>query len=73
MNQELTDKDVALMLKAALEYNAGILAIATSFYGNVGTSRSQKRLRESLINTSKAYRKQLMDIIGLEDDGINNK
>lgn len=62
MEKQLNDRDITLMLKAALEYNAGIIALCTQYYGNVD-ARNSKKLSKSLLTVSRKYREQLESII----------
>lgn len=65
----LLDKDIALMMKASLEYNAAIVALATAFYGNMDSRRAQRQLRDNLERINKEYTNQLNLIInGYEKD-----
>lgn len=74
MEKELTDKDVMLMMKNALEYNAGVVALCTNFYGNVDSKRNAKKLSDGLLRISKVYREQIEKIIGsLERQEGNNE
>ena len=62
-DRELTDRDIAIMLKFALEFNASVVMICTQYYGNVDTKPRQDKLRKSLLKISEQYRESLIGVI----------
>lgn len=66
-DRELTDRDIATMMKFALEYNAGVVALCTNFYGNVTTRSNQEKLRKGLLKLSEQYRESLIKVINGDD------
>ena len=71
--RELTDRDIATMMKLALEYNAGIVAQCTLFYGNVDAKPNQDKLRKSLMKLSVQYRESLIKVINGDNEPMNEK
>jgi len=69
---DLNDKQVGLLMKSALEFNASILVIATSFYGNMESKRNHIKFRAALKNAEKQYIDQFKEILG-EGSGLDNK
>ena len=67
----ITNKDVGIMMKLALEYNASVIALATYHYGNMDSKSAQKSFRYNLLSIDKQYRKahdELFGDIGESDD-----
>ena len=62
-NKELSNTDVSLMMKAALEFNSQVLHIATIFYGNMDSKLAQKSLQKNMKRTIESYNKQLEMIL----------
>lgn len=62
---QLTNTDVALMMKAALEFNANIITIASAFYGNMGSKTAHKNFQKNIDATRDAYIKRLDEILGV--------
>ena len=63
----ISNADIALMMKAALEYNAHVLHVATAFYGNMDNAKAQKSLYKNMRELSDAYVKQLESIYNVYD------
>lgn len=66
MIAEMTDEQIALMLKAALEFNATLVALAASYYGNMN-SKNAKRFRKDYKDLFAKYR-ETMQVIFPEED-----
>lgn len=63
MNEDkVTNLDVALIMKSALDYNAQVIHIATIFYGNMGSKRNQEKLKKNMKDLTDAYMKELEKI-----------
>ena len=65
---ELTDTQIALLIKGALEMNAGIIATASQIFNQELKPHSQKQVRRHFVNVYKTYNKQIADILGIESD-----
>ena len=61
MIPKITDQQIALMLKAALEFNATLVGMAATYYGNMD-SRNAKRFRADYKKLFDAYRNELKGI-----------
>ena len=66
----ITNKDVGIMMKLALEYNASVIALATYYYGNMDSRPAQKSFRSQLMRIEKEYKKTLDELFG--DIGESN-
>jgi len=55
---EITDKQVGLLVKAALEFNATLVALAATYYGNMD-SKNAKKFQADYRRLFAEYRKQL--------------
>lgn len=64
----LLDKDIAIAMKLALEYNAAVIALATSFYGNMDSRISQKNFRKNLKAIQDDYSKCLNEALDMVED-----
>ena len=62
-NKELSNTDVALIMKSALEFNASVLHLATAYYGNMDSKAAQKSLKANMDKIVDAYTKQLESIV----------
>jgi hypothetical protein len=58
---ELTDTQIALMMKAALEFNATLVGLASAYYGNMD-SKSAKRFQREYKKLFDSYRDTLKTI-----------
>ena len=65
---ELTDTQIALLIKGALEMNANIIATASQIFNQELKPHSQKQVRHHFVNVYKTYNKQIADILGIEND-----
>lgn len=66
---ELTDEQIMLLTKAALDNNAVIVQFSSQIYGlakEVKVSQ-QKRWGDTFIKQWKSYQKQVNDILGIEE------
>lgn len=66
MIPEITDKQIGLMLKAALDFNASLVALAASYYGNMDR-KNAKRFRADYKRLFAEYRQQLKFIFPSEE------
>ena len=64
----LLDKDIAIAMKLALEYNAAIITLATAYYGNMDSSISQKNFRKNLKEIQADYSKRLNEALDMVED-----
>ena len=62
MIDDITDKQVGLMVKAALDFNANMVALAAAYYGNMD-AKNAKKFRADYKSLFAEYRKQLKFII----------
>ena len=65
---ELTDAQIALLIKRALEMNANIIAIASQIFNKELEPSSQKLVRRHFLEIYETYNKQIADILGIEYD-----
>lgn len=61
MIPDITDKQIALMLKAALEFNATLVGMAAGYYGNMD-SKNAKRFRRDYKRLFDQYRETMREI-----------
>ncbi len=61
---ELNDTQIAALMKLALEFNAGILALCTVYYGNMDTPKNQKRFISEYKKMNKEYKDRIYEILG---------
>jgi hypothetical protein len=61
----LTDTQIALMMKAALEYNAAIIAHASMIYGKELSEEQRKQSGADFLNTQRVYAKKIDEIVEL--------
>jgi hypothetical protein len=66
MKNEPTDAQLALMMKAALEFNATLVGLAAAYYGNMD-SKNSKRFRRDYKNLFDTYKQTMRDIFPEED------
>ncbi len=66
MIPKITDEQIATMLKAALEFNATVVALATVYYGNMD-SKNAGRFRKDYKRLFSEYRSTLKMIFPKED------
>ena len=64
---ELTDTQITLLIKGALEMNADIIATASQIFNKELKPSSQKQVRRHFVNVYKTYNKQIADILGIEN------
>lgn len=64
--KDLTDAQLALIIKAALDYNAFVISHASFIYGQDMKPNVRKTMRNNLVQLSKDYTKTIKSI--LEDD-----
>ena len=64
----LLDKDIAIAMKLALEYNAAIITLATAYYGNMDSRISQKNFRKNLKEIQAEYSKRLNEALDMVED-----
>ena len=64
----LLDKDIAIAMKLALEYNAAVVALATAYYGNMDSRISQKTFRKNLRAIQDDYSKRLNEALDMVED-----
>lgn len=64
----LLDKDIAIAMKLALEYNAAIITLATAYYGNMDSRISQKNFRKNLKAIQADYSKRLNEALDMVED-----
>ena len=58
---ELTDTQIALMMKAGLEFNAILVSLAATYYGNMD-SKNAKRFQREYKELFDSYRDTLKTI-----------
>lgn len=63
MDVELTDTQIALMIKAALEFNATVISNASFVYGQQFKPHTRKAFVKQFHTQCKEYQKQLERII----------
>ena len=68
---ELTDTQIALIIKAALEYNASIIAGASSIFKQDVTQKTRKRLKQDFLRIAKQYDKHILTILKMGDNDSN--
>lgn len=61
MKPEITDAQIALMLKSALEFNATLVGMAAVYYGNMD-AKNAKRFKHDYKNLFAQYRADLKAI-----------
>ena len=64
---KLTNEQVALILKSALDFNAAVVALA-AFYGNMDDMKNIKQFDKNYKQIFKGYNEQLKSIIGADDN-----
>ena len=64
---EVTDTQVGLMLKAALDFNGALVALAATYYGNLDAKSSKRFVSDYKILFAE-YRKQLKFIFPDEEN-----
>lgn len=62
MLEGITDRQVGLLVKAALEFNASLVGLAAMYYGNMN-AQNAKRFRREYRLLFDEYRKQLNFIL----------
>ena len=60
---ELTDTQIALLIKQALEMNANIIASASQIFNQELKPHSQKQVRRHFLDIYETYNKQLLHLI----------
>lgn len=65
MKPELTDAQIALMIKAALEFNAILVALCTQYYGKLD-EKTTKQFRSDYKRLFEEYRTELHKIFPKE-------
>lgn len=68
MTPEVTDAQIGLMLKAALDFNASLVGMATAYYGNMD-AKNAKRFKADYKKLFAAYRDELKRIFP-EDEPV---
>jgi hypothetical protein len=66
MIPEITNTQIGLMMKAALDFNASLVALAATYYGNMD-AKNAKKFRADYKRVFAEYRKQLKYIFPSED------
>ena len=65
---EPTDTQVALLVKEALEYNAGLIVLATAYYGSLADNPSaRRRFVREVEKTQKQYGERIKEILGINE------
>lgn len=73
MKSQLIDAQLAAIIKAALEFNATIIAHASSIYNLDVTLASRKRVIKTMSKASEDYTKRIYDILQVEDPSLTKK
>ena len=63
--KKLTDIQIALLIKNALEFNANMIAFASRAYGNVNDYKQDKKVAGVFISMSESYTKSIDEVLGL--------
>lgn len=68
MKNQLTDTEISLLMKSALEYNASIITACAHYYGNIKSKNSQNRFVKVLKYITKEYQNSLDNIIKIAEN-----
>jgi len=61
--KELSDTQIALLIKTALDFNGSVIYLASSVYKQDLTQYSRQKLHKDLVNRSKNYTEDITKIL----------
>lgn len=62
MNDVITDLQLSFMLKAALEYNASLIALCINYHGTLADEKNRKRFINNYRALDNSYQQTLHEI-----------
>ena len=65
--EEFTDSQRVLIIKNAIEYNAGVMSIIATKYDDDMDNEKKQRLKDSLLKITKIYKEKLVEVLDGKD------
>lgn len=63
VTDDLSNGDVARVVKLALEYNASIITVCTAYYGNMDSKKNGRKFIDNLKKVGKEYDDMIKKIV----------